>query len=71
MGEKISSNEVLEIISDYKNKSNKDLKIALEFLNKDFEVTKETLLKLTNHLDKVENTYNLLLKEFTQRNGNK
>lgn len=71
MGNKISQTEVLDIISDYQNKSNKDIQLALEFIQKDFEVTKETLIKLTNHLDKLEVTYNTLLKEFNNRNGSK
>jgi hypothetical protein len=71
MAEKILQSEVIEIISDYKNKSNKDLQIALEFIQKDFEVTKETLIKLTGHLDKLELTYNTILKEFNNRNGSK
>lgn len=71
MGNKISQTEILEIISDYQNKSNKDIQLALEFIQKDFEVTKETLIKLTNHLDKLEVTYNTLLKEFNNRNGSK
>ena len=65
---KIKAGEVLEIIKDYKEKSNKDLKIAMDFIQEDFNITKESLLKLTHHLDKLENTYNLLYKEFTERN---
>ena len=34
-----------------------------------FEVTKETLVKLSSHLDKLEITYNTLLKEYNNRNG--
>jgi hypothetical protein len=71
MGTKIAQSEVLDIISDYQNRSNKDIQLALEFIQKDFEVTKETLIKLTNHLDKLELTYNTLLKEYNNRNGSK
>ncbi len=69
MGTKISQSEILEIIAEHKSRSNKDLQIALEFIQKDFEVTKETLVKLSNHLDKLEITYNTLLKEYNNRNG--
>ena len=31
------------------------------------DLTKESILKLTHHLDKLENTYNLLYKEYTER----
>lgn len=65
---KIKSNEILEIIKEFKERSNKDLQLAMDFIQEDFNVTKESLLKLTHHLDKLENTYNLLYKEFTERN---
>jgi hypothetical protein len=39
----------------------------LEFIKKDFELTKENLIKLTNHLDKLEVTYNTILKEYESR----
>jgi hypothetical protein len=65
---KIESTKVVEIVKDYKSRSNKDLMFAMDFINKDFEVTKETLIKLTNHLDKLESTYNILLKEYQSRN---
>lgn len=67
----VKSNQVLEIIRDHKNKSNKDLVLALEFIKKEFNLTKENLLKLTNHIDKLELTYNVLLKEYEERNATK
>ncbi len=60
--------EVLEIIKDYKNRPNKDLIKALDLLAQDFEYTKNELLRLSKHLDKVEYTYNTLLKEYDGRN---
>ena len=63
--------EVLDIIKDYKNKSNKDLIIAMDLITQDFEYTKKTLINLSNHLDKLEYTYNLILKEFNVRKGSK
>lgn len=68
---KIKAGEILLIIKDHKEKSNKDLKLAMDFIQEDFKVTKENLIKLTNHLDKLENTYNLLLKEYNDRNVQK
>lgn len=65
----VKSNQVLEIIKDHKNKSNKDLLLALEFIKKEFDLTKENLLKLTTHIDKLELTYNVLLKEYEERNA--
>jgi hypothetical protein len=64
---KIESNKIVEIVKDYKSRPNKDLTLAMDFIQKDFELTKETIIKLTNHLDKLENTYNILLKEYQSR----
>ena len=65
------SNKVLNIVKDYKTKSNKDLIFVMEFIQKDFEVTKDSLLKLTPHLDKIENVYNTILKEYENRTKKK
>jgi hypothetical protein len=35
---------------------------------KEHNLTKESLLKLTEHLDKLEITYNTILKEYESRN---
>jgi hypothetical protein len=59
--------EVAEIIQDYKNKPNKDLIKAMDLLTQDFEYTKNTLIALSKHLDKLEFTYNTILKEYTNR----
>ena len=58
---------ILEIISNYKSKSNKDLVKAMDFIKKDFDITKENLLKLDEHLTKLETTYNTLLIEYQKR----
>ena len=39
----------------------------MDFLKNDFDKTKENILMLTNHLDKVELTYNTLLEEYKNR----
>lgn len=67
--EKVTKEEILETVSKYKEKSNKDLEITLEFINTEFEKTKENLIKLTDHLDKLEITYNTILKEYKNRNA--
>ena len=61
------SQEILEIIKEYKNRSNSDLKKAMDFINEDFELTKNTLIKMTHHLDKLESTYNKLLSEYKNK----
>jgi len=63
------SEKIAEIVKDYKNKSNKDLTKVLEFLNGEFDQTKSKLLMLSNYLDKIETTYNTILKEQNSRNG--
>jgi hypothetical protein len=64
-----NSEKILEIIKDYKNKSNKDLEVAMDFLQENFETTKQIILKMTNHFDEVELLYNKILEEYQNRNG--
>lgn len=61
------TNKTIEVINDPKSSSNSDLIMAMEVLQKDFESVKETLINLTHHLDTLENTYNLVLKEYNTR----
>lgn len=63
------SEEIIKIIKEHKSRSNKDLTKAMDFISEDFEFTKKTLLKLSEHLDKLELSYNTLLKEYKSRNG--
>lgn len=66
------TNKTMEVINDPKSSSNSDLILAMEVVQKDFESVKETLIKLTHHLDSLENTYNSILKEYNNRtNGPK
>ena len=65
---KITSEEVLEILKDYKNSSNKDLEKTMDFLNEDFEKTKDLIIKLTKHLDSTKDSYYKLYEEFKKRN---
>jgi len=66
-----NSKEILEIIKEYKSKSNVDLRTAMDYINEDFELTKKNLIQLTHHLDRLETTYNKLLSEYKIRNGEK
>jgi len=66
----MKSEEVLGILKDYKNKSNKDLVSTLDFLKEDFEKTKDILVKLTYHLESTENSYNKILEEINKRTSN-
>ena len=67
MTKKETSEKALNIIKEYKSQSNKDLIFVMDIIEKDFNVTKESLLKLTHHLDKLELTYDTILKELESR----
>jgi len=71
MNKKETAEKVLNLIKDYKNQPNKELTFVMDFLKEDFDSTKKTLIKLTEHLDKVENTYNLILEEYQNRTKQK
>ncbi len=64
-----NTEKILETIKDYKNKSNKELELALDFLQNNFETTKEIIIKMTRHFDEIEITYNKILEEYQNRNG--
>jgi len=73
MNKKEKSEKVLQIIKEYKTSSNKDLMLAMDCIQEDFEYTKNLVLKSTEQLDKLELTYNTILKEYNKRvkpNGN-
>jgi hypothetical protein len=62
--------KVLEILSDYKNSSNKDLTDVLDFLEKDFYKTRDLIVKLTKHLDTTEESYYKVFDEYKKRMNN-
>lgn len=66
----MSTDKVLEILSEYKKRPNKDLIAVMNFLYDDFEKTKDLILKLTHHLDTTENSYNKILEEINKRTNN-
>jgi hypothetical protein len=67
MTQKEKSEKVLQIIKEYKTSSNKDLTLAMDCIQEDFEFTKNMVLKGTEQLDKLELTYNTILKEYQKR----
>lgn len=72
MIKKEKSEKILKIIKEYKTSSNKDLMLAMDSIQEDFEYTKNLIIKTTEHLDKLELTYNTILKEYqirTKTNG--
>ena len=66
----MTNEEILEVLKNYKNKNNKDLINAMDYLTEDFDKTKDLLLKLSKHLDITEETYYKLLEEFNRRHSN-
>ena len=58
---------IIETINDYKNKSTKDLIEAMDYLTKVFESSKLEIVESSKRLDKIEQAYNLLLKEYDNR----
>lgn len=74
MDKKQKSEKALQIIKEHKTSSNKDLILAMDYLIEDFEFTKKLVLKGTEQLDRLELTYNTILKEYQKRikpNGDK
>ena len=55
------------IINDYKSLPNKDLEFGLQKISEDFEETKKLLVRLTLHLDSLEDSYNKILNEYKSR----
>jgi|APGre2960657373_1045057.scaffolds.fasta_scaffold474961_1 hypothetical protein len=66
----MTNEQIIEVLKNYKNKSNKDLIFAMDFLNEDFDKTKDLLIKLSKHLDTTEESYYKLLEEFKRRTNN-
>jgi len=62
--------KVLEILSDYKNCSNKQIVDVMDFLQNDFQKTKDLIVKLTKHLDVTEQSYNKVFDEYKKRLNN-
>jgi len=55
------------VIKNLNESSNKEILYSLEYLSEDFEQTKNTIIKLTYHLDSTEQLYNKILKEYEKR----
>jgi hypothetical protein len=61
--------KIIEIVSDVENKPNKDLDSAEVVLYEEFEKTKSLIIELTEHLEKVEESYLIITKEIQRRRG--
>ena len=60
--------KIKEILDNFKDSSNKDLVSALDFLSKEHESVKSTIIKLTYYFDEVDKSYNKILEEYKKRN---
>ena len=58
-----------EVAKDAKNVPNQTLEQVMDQLADEFETTKQNILGLSVYLDKVEELYNSILKEYQNRNG--
>ena len=48
--------KTIEVINTPSNSSNSDLQMAMDVVQKDFETVKNDIIKLTYHLDSLEET---------------
>jgi hypothetical protein len=63
--------EILDTQTSLKDLPNSKLVEYLDLLSTDFEVTKESIIKSTFYLDKVEELYDKVLKVYQERNDGK
>lgn len=59
--------KLLEIVENAKDKSNKDLFEAEDFLYNEFEKTKSLVIELTRHMDAIEDLHVRITKEIQNR----
>jgi hypothetical protein len=59
--------KIKQIVNDFKNRSNNDLKLAMDVLQDEYETTKNAIINFTYYLDNVEETYNQILNEYKKR----
>jgi hypothetical protein len=63
--------EILDTQTNLKELPNSKLVEYLDLLSTDFEITKESIIKSTFYLDKVEELYDKVLKVYQERNNGK
>ena len=66
--EKQEFENIIATLGELKNLPNAKLIEMMDKLSVEFEVTKSNIITKKYHLDKVEDTYNKILKEFDLRN---
>jgi hypothetical protein len=63
----MTKEEILDIVNNIEQKSNKKLIDTRNLLSKEYEKTKELIIQLTYHLEIVEQYYNKINKEIGKR----
>jgi len=64
---KIEFENIISQINNLSNSPNSVIVNNLELLSNEFEKTKNEIIQLTYHLDKIEELYNKTLKEYESR----
>ncbi len=63
--------EITNEITNLKDLPNTKLVEYLDLLSSDLETTKESIIRSTLYLDKIEEMYNRILKTYQERNNGK
>jgi hypothetical protein len=63
----MTQEKIYEVVKNVQDKPNKDLMACLSYLSEEYEKTKELIIDLTNHMDNVEDMYNIINKELSKR----
>jgi hypothetical protein len=64
---KIEFESILSQMSNLKNLPNNVLVSFMDKITVDFELTKQKVIEQTYYIDKLEETYNFILKEYQNR----
>lgn len=67
MGNMNKIENIIEFSKDLKNKTNAQIVETLDTLNEEFNFTKNIVINLTYDLDKIEELYTIILKEYNKR----
>lgn len=60
---------MVESAKDVDKLNNKTLETSMDKLATEFEETKKNIINMTYYLDRVEQLYDIMLKEHRKRNG--
>ena len=61
--------KIEEVLKNVSSKPNKDIVESMELLEKEFEKSKEVIVKITKHMESLKYTYDKLDSEFLKRKG--